>query len=170
MSTQVLDAQGSAYGRAALWLAAAMALAVVWVGGNVALPADSGLIAAIRTAIRLVIQAVVLGGLWLALARTALDARTRVAVWATLALPFTAWLAVVWGLAVAGAFQARPGVPALPLAILLPLVLALPLLLRSRRVGAVLDAMPPSWLVALQVYRIVGGVFLAAWSRGDIPG
>jgi hypothetical protein len=171
MSTHALGSQDSAYGRAALWLAAAMALAVLWVGGNMALPADSGRSAAIRsTAIRLVVHAVMLGGLWLALARTALDARTRVAVWAALALPFTAWLATVWGLAVAGAFQPRPGVPALPLAILLPLVLALPLLLRSRRIATVLDATPPSWLVALQVYRIFGGVFLAAWSRGDIPG
>jgi len=34
----------------------------------------------------------------------------------------------------------------------------------------VLDAMPASWLVGLQVYRILGGIFLVGWARGAIPG
>lgn len=171
MSTYALDSQSSAYGRVALWLAVGMALAALWVGGNLALPdiSDSGPAAGLRSTVtRLILHAIMLGGLWLALSRTTLDARTRVTVWAALALPFTLWLAAVWGLALAGAFQARSGVPVLPLAIVLPLVLALPPLLRSRRIASVLDATPASWLVALQVYRIFGGVFFAAWSRGDV--
>jgi len=43
-------------------------------------------------------------------------------------------------------------------------------LLLSKRVGQVLDAMPASWLVALQLYRIFGGWALAAWLRGALPG
>jgi hypothetical protein len=171
MSTYALDSQSSAYGRAALWLAVALALAALWVGGSVLLPdiSDSGWAAGIRSTVtRLILHAIMLGGLWLALSRTALDAPARIAVWAALAVPFTLWLAAAWGLALTGAFQARPGVPALPLAILLPLILALPPLMRSRRIAEVLDATPPSWLVAVQIYRIFGGVFLAAWSRGEI--
>jgi hypothetical protein len=34
----------------------------------------------------------------------------------------------------------------------------------------VLDAMPPSWLVAIQVYRVFGGWALAAWMNGHLPG
>ena len=51
-----------------------------------------------------------------------------------------------------------------------PVLIGLPLLLLSKRVGQVLDAMPVSWLVALQVYRVFGSWFLAAWLRGALPG
>jgi hypothetical protein len=48
------------------------------------------------------------------------------------------------------------------LAIFLPVIIGAPLLLLSKRVGQVLDAMPASWLVALQLYRVFGSVFLLA--------
>jgi len=56
------------------------------------------------------------------------------------------------------------------LAIFLPVIIGAPLLLLSKRVGQVLDAMPSTWLVALQVYRVCGSVFLAAGLRGVLPG
>ena len=58
----------------------------------------------------------------------------------------------------------------LPLAILLPVIIGAPLLLLSKRVGQVLDAMPVTWLVALQLYRVFGGWALAAWLNGALPG
>src|SRR5881409_2985413 len=68
----------------------------------------------------------------------------------------------------------RPGaiapIPALPLAALLPVLLALPALVRSKNVAAALDAVPPSWLIGLQVYRVLGAVFLVRWAAGQIPG
>jgi hypothetical protein len=30
--------------------------------------------------------------------------------------------------------------------------------------------MPPYWLIGLQVYRILGGIFLVAWAHGDLAG
>jgi uncharacterized membrane protein YhdT len=60
--------------------------------------------------------------------------------------------------------------PLLPLAIFLPVMLGAPLLLLSRRVGQVLDGMPATWLVALQLYRVFGGWALAAWLHGALPG
>jgi hypothetical protein len=45
-----------------------------------------------------------------------------------------------------------------------------PLLLLSTRIGQVLDAMPPTWLVALQVYRVFGSWALAAWLHGRLAG
>ena len=60
--------------------------------------------------------------------------------------------------------------PLLPLAIFLPVIIGAPLLLLSRRVGQMLDAMPTTWLVALQVYRVFGSVFLAGALRGLLPG
>jgi hypothetical protein len=45
-----------------------------------------------------------------------------------------------------------------------------PLLLLSNRVGQVLDAMPTTWLVALQIYRVFGCWFLTAWLHGLVSG
>jgi hypothetical protein len=150
-------------------LVAAIAFTLVWFGFVALFPElqASGLLSVI---VRLLIHTTILAGLWLALARTSFDAGTRLRVWLFLVVPFTTWLALVWWLAVAGVFQPRPGVPAIPIAIFLPLLVALPVLLRSRRIGAILDAAPPAWLVGLQVYRVFGGIFLVAWSRGTLSG
>jgi hypothetical protein len=94
-------------------------------------------------------------------------------VWLAIAVPFTIWMAGVWYLAASGFFQAVPDAPRpprLPIAIFLPVVVGLPLLLWSKSVAAILDATPPSWLIALQVYRIFGGIFLVSWLNGKVAG
>ncbi len=110
-------------------------------------------------------------GLWLGLESTSLTPDQRRVTWLGVMIPYTLWFAVAWSAAIGGAF--RPGAsafPALPAAIFLPLIIGLPLLLASRRIGQVLDAMPASWLVALQLYRVFGIWALAAWLRGALPG
>src|SRR5262245_4573130 len=151
------------------FLGLGIALAALWLALNVALP-DLQATGAPSVVIRLAIHTTLLLGLWLGLARTGFDAAARIKVWLALAVPFSAWLALVWWLAVAGAFRPGTGLPALPIAIFLPVLLALPVLLRSKRIGALLDAIPAAWLVGLQVYRIFGGIFLVSWSRGAISG
>jgi hypothetical protein len=151
------------------WLALALVLAVLWLALNVLLPVLQATGVA-SVAIRVTIHGLMLAGLWLGLARTSFAAPARLKVWLALAVPITAWLTVVWWLALTGAFRPRPGVPALPLAIFLPVLLAAPLLLNSKRIGTLLDATPTAWLVGLQVYRVFGGIFLVSWSRGTIPG
>jgi hypothetical protein len=37
-------------------------------------------------------------------------------------------------------------------------------------VGQLLDVMPTTWLVALQLYRVFGSQWLAYWLRGLLPG
>jgi hypothetical protein len=49
-------------------------------------------------------------------------------------------------------------------------IIGAPLLLLSKRVGQLLDAMPTTWLVALQLYRVLGSQWLAFWLRGLLPG
>ena len=86
-------------------------------------------------------------------------------------IPYTLWLAVIWSGAINGVF--RPGanpLPLLPLAIFLPVIIGAPILIRSKRMGQVLDAMPATWLVALQLYRVFGSVFLVGWARNVVPG
>jgi hypothetical protein len=79
-------------------------------------------------------------------------------------------MAVAWSAAINGVFRTGTRLPALPLAIFLPVIIGAPLLLLSKRVGQVLDAMPASWLVALQLYRVFGSWALAAGLRGTLPG
>src|SRR5258708_22738406 len=50
------------------------------------------------------------------------------------------------------------------------MIIGAPLLLSSRRVGQLLDGMPTTWLVALQLYRVFGSQWLAYWLRGLLPG
>ncbi len=121
---------------------------------------------------RLIILAALLGGLMIGLRRAGLARRERLITWFGVTVPLLAWLLVVVRLAQAAVF--RPGavapVPAIPLAVLLPILLGLPLLMRSRTIAAALDAVPPSWLVGLQVYRVLGAVFLVRWAAGQLPG
>jgi hypothetical protein len=122
------------------------------------------------TATRLMTFAVIAVGLWLGLERTDIAPSQRRATWLTIMVPYTLWMAVAWSAAINGVF--RPGaspVPLLPLAIFLPVIVGTPILLLSKRVGQLLDAMPASWLVALQVYRVFGSVFLVGSILGVVP-
>ncbi|MGY6158755.1 MFS transporter [Paraburkholderia strydomiana] len=123
------------------------------------------------TAHQLTVHALIAVGLWLGLESTDLTPGERRTTWLAVMIPDTLWFAVVWSAAINGAFRtdASP-LPMLPLAIFVPVMVGAPLLLLSTRVGRVLDAMPASWLVALQLYRIFGSWALAAWLHGLLPG
>ena len=156
--------------RAAGLLMIVAAVTACWLALNFAFPNFDGIRSIVT---RLIIHATILIGLWLGLSRTGFSVDTRVSVWFAIAIPFTLWLAVIWRLSFIGFFHSIPGstgVPVLPIAIFAPVLFGLLLLMRSKRVAAVLDAMPPSWLVGIQVYRIFGGIFLVNWLRGSIPG
>jgi hypothetical protein len=121
--------------------------------------------------VRLLIEGAILTGLWIGLQRTTRDGLDRGVTWLAIAVPLLVWMVVVWRLALAGVFQLRGVVPPpIPLAIIIPVVVGLVLLMRSQRVAEVLDVMPPTWLIGLQVYRIFGGIFLVQWALGHLNG
>ncbi len=110
-------------------------------------------------------------GLWLGLESTDLTPSQRRTIWLAIMIPDTLWFAVAWSAAIDGVFIAgASSFPFLPLAIFLPVIIGAPLLLLSKRVGQVLDVMPATWLVALQVYRVFGSWALAAWLNGTLSG
>jgi hypothetical protein len=153
--------------RALLWIAPLTAL---WIALNYAfpiIPASGMSTVAARVAIHVLIAL----GLWLGLERTELTPAQRRNTWLGVMIPFTLWLALIWGSAINGVF--RVGVapfPLLPFAIFLPVIIGTPIVLLSKRMAQVLDAMPASWLIALQVYRVLGSAFLIGWARGLVPG
>jgi hypothetical protein len=110
-------------------------------------------------------------GLWLGLESTELATDQRRATWLAIMVPYTLWFAIALSAAINGVFRtAASPLPLLPLAIFLPVIVGAPLLLSSKRVGQALDAMPATWLVALQLYRVFGSWALAACLRGVLPG
>jgi hypothetical protein len=91
--------------------------------------------------------------------------------WLGVMILFTLWLALIWGSAINGVF--RGGVapfPLLPFAIFLPVIIGRKIVLLSKRMGEVIDAMPASWLTALQVCRVLGSAFLIGRARGLVSG
>jgi hypothetical protein len=123
------------------------------------------------TAARLMTHGLIAVGLWLGLENTDLTPGQRRTTWLAVMIPYTVWGAVAWSAAINGVFRTGASfLPVLPLAIFLPVIIGTPLLLLSKRVGQVLDAMPATWLVALQLYRVFGSVFLAAGLSGALPG
>src|SRR5262252_3010423 len=162
------DAAPSRQGwRSLLWI---IPLTALWIGLTYSFPIVSA--SGVQTvAVRVFIQTLLALGLWLGLERTDLTPGQCRNFWLAVLIPYTLWLAVIWSGAINGLFLPRVSpVPLLPFAIFLPVVIGTPILLFSKRMGQVLDAMPMSWLIALQLYRVFGGVFLVGWARNVIPG
>src|SRR5437762_7088854 len=159
----------TAYGRAFVLFLLMAAATAAWLGLNLIFPGiqPTGIS---QTVSRLVINGAILAALWVGLSRAGFTGNRHLRIWVAIAMPFTIWLILVWWIALAGGFRARPGVPPIPPAIFLPIILGLIVLLPSKRIGAVLDAIPPSWLVGLQLYRVLGGIFLVGWLQGGISG
>lgn len=123
-----------------------------------------------RLGLVIVVVGVVLYGLWRGLGRTQFPLGKRVAAWLGVGIILAVWLATIWTLAASGVFERGLGkIPTLPIAIALPVLLGALMLTRSRAVGSLLDATPASWLVGLQVYRVLGGMFVVYWIHGSMP-
>jgi hypothetical protein len=152
--------------RSLLWTIPCTAL-WTWLIYSVPLIPESGLPA---LAVRMFVHGLIALGLWIGLESADLTPGQRQATWLAIMIPFTLWATVAWTAAINGAFRISvSALPLLPAAILLPMVIGAPLLLLSKRVGQLLDAMPATWLVALQVYRVFGAQWLAFWLRGVLP-
>ena len=152
------------------WFLLAAVLAAAWIALNLMAPDLAVGRLPLRLGLMLVADAVILYGLWRGLARTDFSPTARVAAWLAVALVLTIWIAAAWTLAAKGIFQRDIGkVPVLPLAIFLPVVVGLFVLTRWEAVASLLDAIPASWLIGIQVYRILGGMFLVYWINGAMP-
>ena len=60
-------------------------------------------------------------------------------------------------------------VPLLPFGILVPILIGLWMFLKSETLKAAAAALPLSWLLAIQAYRVIGVAFLFVWISGEMP-
>ena len=115
--------------------------------------------------------AAILAGLRQALVRGNWPApgRDRVTRVSTLAL--TGWLGAAIAFALLGVYRAASDrLPTIHYGILVPLLIGGVLFWRSTTVERLLDAVPQSWLVGVQTYRALGGIFLILYGTGKLPG
>ena len=146
-------------------------LAAAWFGINLVGPNLAAGRFPVRLGIMLLSTVIFLYGLSRALKRTEFSPTKRRSTWFVVASVLTLWIATAWVLAANGVFHRSIGqVPSLPIAILVPIALGMFVLTRSKTVASLLDATPPSWLIGLQMYRILGIVFVVYWIRGSMPG
>lgn len=84
---------------------------------------------------------------------------------------YLGWLLLAWGLGRSNVYWAPENlnVPTIPFAILIPIVVGLWALISIPRLARLVDAVPMSWLVGVQVYRVLGYMFLVLWLGGDLP-
>ncbi len=126
---------------------------------------------AFESAVRPIIAAIALGLIWMGAARMEAPAPTRYATAGALSAALVAWLALAQRLTATNTyFAAADGSPPVVLlGLLIPLIIAFAGVRLSESVARLVSAMPLPWIVAAQVYRVAGGMFLVLWADGRLP-
>ena len=117
--------------------------------------------------------AIALGLIWLGAARMQASAKSRYMTAGALSAALLGWVAVAQYLGAANMYLATienpPAVPTILFGLLIPLAVAAIALWQSESVASLVSAIPLHWLVAAQVYRVAGGIFLVLWADGRMP-
>jgi len=126
---------------------------------------------AFESTTRPVVAAIALSLIWQGASRMEAPARSRYTTAAVLSVLLLAWLAIAQYVAAANSYflNTDTAAPTLLLGLLTPLLVAAAGLWLSGSVARLVSAIPTSWLVAVQVYRLEGGIFLVLWADGRLP-
>lgn len=117
------------------------------------------------------IIAAVLIGLNLALVRANWqESERRSAIRRTTAV-LIGWFALAVVLASFGVYRgASDRLPTIPFGVLLPILIGSVLIWRSPAFSRLIEAVPQPWLIAVQLYRALGVIFLVLYSSDKLPG
>lgn len=126
---------------------------------------------AFESAVRPVVAAVALALIWLGAERMEASARTRYATASGLSAGLIVWLAVAQYLGSKNVYfaAADTAVPAVIFGLVIPLIIASMGLWLSGSIRRLVSAIPLHWIVAAQVYRVAGIIFLVLWAGGLLP-
>ena len=121
----------------------------------------------------LVMTIIALSLIWLGAARMPASAQSRYTTAGVLSAVLIGWLVVAQYLGEANTYLATienpPAVPTILFGLLIPLAIAAIGLWQSDGIASLISAIPLHWLVAAQVYRVAGGIFLVLWADGRLP-
>ena len=112
----------------------------------------------------------ILYGLNRALADAAWPQSERTRAFRVSAIVLLGWLARTIVLAALGVYHVEAtAIPTIQYGITLPILVGVLLLWRSQSAQRILDAVPQSWLVSVQLYRALGVIFLILYASGRLP-
>jgi hypothetical protein len=110
-------------------------------------------------------------GLHRSISRAGLPAQDRRRGFWTISALLVAWVLTALALTWSGFYQGSgTRIPTIPLGLLIPIAAGVILFRRWPLFRRVIEAIPQSWLVIIQVYRVEGLLFLTLYSRGLLPG
>ena len=134
-------------------------------------PEIPGYVLSFESTVRPVVTIIALSLIWLGAARMPASANSRYATAGVLSAVLIGWLAVAQYLGAANTYFANTesAVPIILFGLLIPFSVAAIALWRSDSIARLVSAIPLHWLVAAQVYRVAGGVFLVLWADGRLP-
>lgn len=134
-------------------------------------PQIPGYLVTFEATVRPMVAAIALSLIWLGAERMAAPLRSRYAIAAALSVALVVWLAIAQSLGAANVYFATPAVavPSVLFGLLIPLIVAGAGLFLSRSIASLLAAIPLPLIVAAQVYRIGGGIFLVLWADHRLP-
>ncbi|SDR62000.1 hypothetical protein SAMN05519103_07706 [Rhizobiales bacterium GAS113] len=119
----------------------------------------------------LAILVALLVGLNLVLGRSDWPAEKQASAMQATGLILVAWFGAALGLSWLGFFQgARDSIPTIQIGVFAPIIIGVIALWRSETLARIIEATPQSWLVGIQVYRVIGFVFLLLFWSGRLPG
>jgi hypothetical protein len=130
-------------------------------------------LAAFESTVRPLVAVIAVGLIWMGAVRMQAPAWSRYTSAGVLSVAFVGWEVVAQYLGAANTYLATvenpPAVPTILFGLLIPLVIATIGLWQSESVARLVSAIPLHWLVAAQVYRVGGGIFLVLWADGRLP-
>jgi hypothetical protein len=119
----------------------------------------------------LAIIVTILFGLRNALTNSTWPERDRIVAFRSSAVVLIGWFLLAIALGLAGAFRAAPDLlPTIQYGIFIPVLIGAWLIWRSPAVGRIIDAVPQPWIIAVQLYRALGVIFLILYATDKMPG
>jgi hypothetical protein len=117
------------------------------------------------------VVAAMLFGMYRALSRAGLPVRDRGnTLWSISALLVT-WFFAALVLSWSGFYQGSGSrIPTIPFGLLIPIAAGVALFWRWPLLRRIIDSVPQSWIVSVQVYRVEGLIFLTLYAGGWLPG
>jgi hypothetical protein len=134
-------------------------------------PQIPGYLLEFESTVRPLIAAIALGLIWMGAARMEAPAQSRYTTAGVLSAVLIAWLAVAQYVGSNNMYFAttETAVPTILFGLLIPLVIAAIGLWLSGSIATLVSAIPLPWIVAAQIYRVGGGIFLVLWADGRLP-